>query len=242
MYLLRVLGGFSLVGPSGDPVTGLSQRRAEALLAVIAAAGAIGCTRERLMALLWPEMDEAHARHSLSVLLHTIRQCLGADAILGCGGALCLNSSVVLSDIAPFVQSPATLWTADVVESYGGPLLDGFHVDEAPGFEHWLDGERARLGREYAEALERLAGQTEAGGDWTGASAWWARAVEHDPDNTRLVIRLMRTLAAAGDRANALRHAEAHRLRLKAELSLAPGPELQAEIVRIRDSATSPRV
>jgi transposase len=40
---------------------------------------------------------------------------------------------------------------------YGGPLLDGFYVADAPEFERWVEGERDRLGRAYARALERLA-------------------------------------------------------------------------------------
>jgi hypothetical protein len=32
-----------------------------------------------------------------------------------------------------------------------------FHVDDSAEFEQWLDGERARLSRDYGEALRALA-------------------------------------------------------------------------------------
>jgi hypothetical protein len=48
MYRLRVLGGFALDGPPGG-ATALSKRRAEAVLAVLAVSGDLGCTRERLL-------------------------------------------------------------------------------------------------------------------------------------------------------------------------------------------------
>jgi len=237
MYTLRVLGGFALAGDTGEQVGGLSQRRAEAILAVLAVSGDLGCTRDRILGLLWPEHDETHGRHSLSVALHVIRQALGADAVLATGGTLRLNPAVIATDIQQFARSLAATPLADAVETYRGPLLDGFHLSDAPEFERWLESERARVGREYGETLERLAAAAEAGEAWPAAASWWARAVEHDPHNTRVVIRLMRALAAAGDRANALREAEAHRQRLLRELELPPEPELAAEMDRIRNSA-----
>ena len=52
-----MLGGFALDGASG-PASALPKRRAEAVLAALAVRGDLGCTRERLVALLWPESDD----------------------------------------------------------------------------------------------------------------------------------------------------------------------------------------
>jgi len=235
MYTLRVLGGFALVGPTGEPVRGLSQPRVEALLAVLAVAGDLGCSRDRVLGLLWPETDESHGRHSLSVVLHAVRQVLGAEAVISRGELLLLNPLVVTCDLHVFARALSAPPLAEAVQSYQGPLLDGFHLDGAPEFERWIDSARTRLCREFGEALERLALRAESVGAWAEAAKWWHRAVEHDPHNTRVVVRLMQALAAAGDRANALREAEAHRLRLQQELDLPPEPELLVEIARIRD-------
>ncbi len=120
------------------------------------------------------------------------------------------------------------------MREYAGPLLEGFHVDGAPEFEHWLDGERTRLAREYAEALGRLATAAECAGDWNEAVGWWGRAVEHDPLNSHLVLQQVRAMAAIGDRANALKAADDHAQRLRRELDLAPDDGFLAAIARIR--------
>ena len=65
MFRVRVLGGFALEGLNGSPTPSLPKRRAEAVLAVLAVSGDMGCTRERIAALLWPESDEERARAGL---------------------------------------------------------------------------------------------------------------------------------------------------------------------------------
>jgi hypothetical protein len=181
LVTLRWLGGFALDGPSGAAAPALPKRRAEAVLAVLAVCGDLGCSRERLLALLWPESHEATARHGVRDALHIIRRALGPGAVPSAGRLLRLDPAVVASDVLSFTQALATDRAADAVRLYGGPLLDGFHVDDAVEFERWLDGERARLAREYGETLKRLAGAAERAGAWDEAAGWWARAVEHDP-------------------------------------------------------------
>ncbi len=234
MYQLRVLGGFTLRQQSGAAMSMLPLTRAEAVLAVLAVCGDLGCTRERLIALLWPESDEAHSRHSLRDVLNALRHALGADAVFAKGEHLRLNPSVVTSDVCEFLQSLSAGRQRDAVGVYGGSLLEGFHVDSAPEFERWLDGERSRLAREYGEALEHLAATAERSGAWSEAVKWWARAVEHDPVNSRVVLRHLSALAAAGDRANALKAGDAHLRRLREELDIEPDREVLTGIERLR--------
>ena len=145
MVRLRVLGGFALDGRSGEPAPTLPKRRAQAVLAVLAVCGDLGCTRERLLALLWPDSDEASARHGLRDVLHAIRRALGPEAVPSSGSHLRLDAAVVSCDAGSFTAALGSGRPADAVRVYGGPLLDGFHVDDAPEFERWLDGERTRL-------------------------------------------------------------------------------------------------
>ncbi|HVL18413.1 MAG TPA: hypothetical protein VM387_10470 [Gemmatimonadales bacterium] len=180
-FRLRVLGGYALDGTSGAAAPVFPKRRAEAVLAVLAVSGDLGCTRERLLALLWPESEEASARHGLREALHVIRRTLGAGAVPSAGRLLRLDPAVVDSDVGQFSQALSAGRPADAVRLYAGPLLDGFHIDDAAEFERWLDGERARLVREYGEALKRLATAAESAGAWGEAGGWSARAVEHDP-------------------------------------------------------------
>ena len=233
-FRLRVLGGYALDGTSGAAAPGFPKRRAEAVLAVLAVCGDLGCTRERLLALLWPESEEASARHGLRDALHIIRRTLGAGAVPSAGRLLRLDPAVVASDVGQFSQALSAGRPADAVRLYAGPLLDGFHVDDAAEFERWLDGERARLVREYGEALKQLATAAESAGAWGEAGGWWARAVEHDPLSSHLALQQVRVLAAMGDRANAIKVAEAHVRRLREEFDLEPDREILATIERIR--------
>jgi TolB-like protein/DNA-binding SARP family transcriptional activator len=198
-----------------------------------------GCARERLFALLWPESDAARSGHGLRDSLHAIRRVLGPSAVSG-GQLLRLDPTVVACDVHERRQSLNAGRLEDAIAHYAGPLLDGFHINGAPEFERWLDGERARLAREHGEVLEELARRAGAAGSWSAAVGWWGRAVEHDPLNSRLVLRHAESLAAIGDRANAVRLAEAHALRLHEELDIAPDSEFMAEIERIRNGSLPP--
>jgi len=233
MYRLRVLGGFALDGPPGAPAPQRPPRRGDAVLAVLAVCGDLGCTRDRLGALLWPESDEARSRQALRDALYAIRRSLGPGAVFG-GRLLRLDADVVASDVHSFTEALGGGHRAEAVRGYAGPLLDGFHVEDAAEFERWLDGERTRLAREYAEALEHLATAAERAGAWHEAVGWWGRAVEHDPLNSHFVLQHARAMAAIGDRANAVKAADAHTRRLREDLDVEPDREVLADIERIR--------
>ncbi len=234
MFRLRVLGGFALESRSGGAALALPKRRADAVLAVLAVCGDLGCTRERLLALLWPENDEASARHGLRDALYAIRRALGPGAVPSGGRLLRLDPAVVTSDALSFTQAFGSGRPADAVRVYNGPLLDGFQVDDAAEFEHWMDGERTRLAREYLEALKQLATAAERAGAWDEAAGWWARGVEHDPPNSHLVLKHVRVLATMGDRANAIQVLEAHAQHLREDFDLEPDREVLAMFERIR--------
>lgn len=234
MYSLRLLGGFALIDPAGEKVRRLSQRRGEAVLALLAISRELGCSRDRLIALLWPESSDALARHSLRDVLYGVRQAVHPSVLLSSGDTVVLNPSIVSTDVGRFAAGREAGRLAEAVQAYRGPFLDGFHVDDAPDFEHWCEDERTRLSRECAEMLEALAVQAEQSADWPAAAAWWLRATEHDPHNSRLVLCLMNALVASGDRANALLRAEAHRRRLWTELEIAPDPEFELAVAKLR--------
>ena len=70
MVTLKLLGRLSLSDSKG-PLTGqIAQRRRLAFLAILGASPAATVTRDRLVALLWPELDAEGARHRLSDSLH----------------------------------------------------------------------------------------------------------------------------------------------------------------------------
>lgn len=234
MYSLRLLGGFALLDEAGDAVTRLSQRRAEAVLAVLGVAGDLGCTRDRLLVLLWPDCDGLHARHRLRNELHVLRTAVCPNVIVSVGDDLRLNASVVHCDVQLAQRAARDGNPAEAVRHCGGRFLEGFHVDHADEFERWLDDERSRLQRLCLDSCESLARQAMVSSDWRGAASWWEHAIAYDPHNSRLVLQLMKAFTAAGDRPNALVCAERHRRRMIADLDLEPDAAIVAEVQKIK--------
>ncbi|MGK7311942.1 MAG: AfsR/SARP family transcriptional regulator, partial [Candidatus Longimicrobiales bacterium M2_2A_002] len=241
-FHVRLLGGFAIESPSTKASPSLSQRRPEAVLAVLAVCGDLGCTRERVIGLLWPERDEATARHNLRDALYAIRKVLGREAITGTGDMLHLDPDVVSTDVQQFRAALRDDRLADAVALYGGPLLDGFHPGDALEFERWLEDARARLFRERQDAVKELARRAEGTGRWDEAARWWARAVAADPYDTRLVAQRVIALARSGDRANAVLEGEAHVQRLRTDLDLDPGDPFLEELGRVRSGEISAAV
>ena len=239
MHHLKLLGGASLEGPSG-PITGRAvQRRRLALLALLASAQARGrgVGREKILAYLWPEAEAERGRHLLSDSVYRINQAIGADAVVSTGDELRIDGEILTSDVAEFEQAITAGDRERAVAVYPGPLLDGVFLADCAEFERWLDAERARLGRAYADALDGLAQAAEARGATAEAVAWWQRLAAHDPFSSRVVVRLMHALAATGDSASALRHATAHAEFLQAELGVQPNAAVVELADRIRSES-----
>jgi DNA-binding SARP family transcriptional activator/Tfp pilus assembly protein PilF len=237
MYLLRLFGGSSLEGESG-PISGPALRqRLVAVLAMLAVAREKGCSRDKLIAYLWSEADQERARHRLANAVYELRKSLGEGAVLATGEVLRLNPDVIQSDVWGFEDSIDAEDLEAAAGLYGGAFLDGFHIDNGPEFERWLDSERQRLAERYAKALEALAERAEMTGDGLGAVEWWRRLVAYDPFNTRVALRLMQAMAESGDRPNALQYAQEHERLLRDELDMEPDAELVALVERLRRDA-----
>ena len=89
MYRLETLGRLTLARTDGrEPVPTLP-RKALGLLAILAAGGPM--SRDRLMALLWPESDLLHARGSLKKTIHQLAYVDGkgeTKELVNCNGTL----------------------------------------------------------------------------------------------------------------------------------------------------------
>ena len=255
---LKAFGGLS-VASNGVPVSGAAQQRKTlALLALLAAAGRTGLSRDKLVAYMWPEADAEHARGLLKQACYALRRDLHQpDLILG-ATQLRLNPDVITSDVQAFEAALERGDAAQAAELYGGPFLDGFYLSDAAEFERWVEAERRRLRERATAALERLATQAAAGGDQRGAVAWWRRLAALDPLNSHVALGLMKALAAAGDRAGALQAARVHESllrevgvaldaavadlteRLRAEAERSPGPRRLAAPERADTEAVPP--
>jgi DNA-binding SARP family transcriptional activator/TolB-like protein len=240
MVRLRLLGGATIEGPGG-PLTGrIAQRRQMALLAVLSVRGGRPTSRDKLLALLWPDQDAERARHNLADAVYLIRKALGEESVLSLGDDLLLSPERVRSDAGEFQHHLDEGDLEGAVALYAGPLLDGFHFPDSLEFEHWLEIERERLFRARLGALEGLALRSQQSGDLNGAAEWWRRAAAAEPENTRLAASLARALAASGDRAGALRAVHVHQEYLRAEFDLDHDPALVSLAEELRGSGGTP--
>jgi adenylate cyclase len=229
------LFGAPAVESGGSLVAGrAAQGHRLALLAVLALARGRPVTRDRITALLWPESPTDRVRHQLSDSLYIVRSALGADVIRSTGDDLVLNADAITSDVGTFERLLDEGAPERALESFTGPLLDGFHLPDGGEFERWLDDERTRVAQRYTAALESLAKESETRGDDAAAEKWWRRLAAHDPYSGRVALHLMRALDAAGDRAGALRHARIHGALLREEFEAEPDPAVTAFAERLR--------
>ena len=234
-FHFRLLGGASLERADGTLLVGrAAQRHRIALLTLLACSPGSGLSRDKLIALLWPESGTERARNLLNVSVYELRKALGDDAILSVGDELRLNGEVVASDIAEFTSALEREDHAAAVALYRGPFLDGFFVDDAPELERWTERERTRLADVYGHALEALAGSARLRRDFRGAAEWWGRRAAHDPYDSRVALELMQALDAAGHRAGALQHASIHERLLQQELGMPAAPAVRALAERMR--------
>ena len=225
----------------GRRLTGAAaQPRRLGLLALLAASGEQGRTRDQILAMLWAESDEERARKGLNQALYALRQEMGADDVILGVRDLRLNPDLVASDLAAFSGAIKAGQLERAAAEYTGPFLDGFHLSEAPEFERWLEEERAGLARDYATALQGLARRAEEGGDRPGAAEWWRKLAAQDPLNARVALGLMQALVAAGDPTAALQHARVYEVLLEQELEAPPDREVVAFAKRIREDGVGP--
>jgi len=234
---VQLLGGASLrageVPLAGPP----AQRHRIALLSLIVAAWPQPLSRDRAMALLWPERDLVKARRLLNLSVYVLRSALGEDAIVSTNDGLLLNPTALTCDLHELRAAISANDPERIARCYTGALLDGFHLDESAEFAYWLDERRSELVHAFTGALRLVAEDQERVGDVHGRVSTCRRLVAAHPHSGLYARALMRALDAAGDRAGAIRHAAEHTRRLEADLELPPDPEVQALAEELRTAA-----
>jgi len=243
----HVLGGIALAG-AVDPAAAdrlLAQPKAVALLVYLALAAAGRPARyqrrDRLVGLLWPELDQTHARGALRKAVHAARAVLGADTVLSRGDEeLALADGALWCDAAAFGQAEEAGRLAQALELYAGDLLPGFHLAECAEFGRWLDDTRQELRERAAGAAWALAARLAHAEQLTEAGRWARRAVRYAWDDERALRRAITLLDRLGDRAGALRLYDEFARRLRAEYEAEPSRETLAMAAALRTGAPLP--
>jgi DNA-binding SARP family transcriptional activator len=171
------LGGLSIEN-AGLIGGATGNRRPLALLALLAVAGRRGLSRDKIVALLWPESDAEHGRNSLSQVMSLLRRELASDDVLRGTAELRVNADVLACDVIEFEQHIAADDLEAATELYTGPFLDGVFLKSSPEFERWVDqsGRDCSTCKRRARAVGR-AGRREWGPRYcrspgAGARVW----------------------------------------------------------------------
>ncbi len=160
-----------------------------------------------------------------------MRHAFGCNLIEG-DLELRVEQESLTSDIGEFFDASGD--ELRLSQLYTGPFLDGFHLSDSTEFSHWIDRVRERTTSMACAALEVLANAAFARGDHARAIETWRARVAIDPLDAGPSMSLMEILAASGDRAGSIRHAQAYQKLIRQELDMEPDPRITMLARRFR--------
>jgi DNA-binding SARP family transcriptional activator len=234
MLQLNTFGGLTLRMGDAQLTGPPTQRRRLALLALLAVAGDRGMSRDKLLAMLWPEGETDKARHALNQILFAQRRHFNDAPLFEGKKTLRLNPSQITSDVRAFEDALARESPEEAAEVYAGPFLDGFFLSNSAEFEQWASDQRERFANLCAGAVAAAAARATEVSDSAAAVKWHRRAVELDPLDAGRVVRLAEALVTTGDRAGALRALRSHQDRIRKELGIPADPNIERRIVTLK--------
>jgi len=246
-----------LLGPlkielNGRPLTDLGTRKAEALLAYLVCQQR-PFPRESLAELLWEDRDPQQALANLRSLLSGLRSRLKPYLTITRHTVAFNHESDYWLDVAEFNQqleigdwrletgqSPVSNLQSlqQAVNLYRGDFLEGFFVRESRGLEEWIILERERLQRQAIHALRQLVHYHQGRGEYAVALDYVNKLIDLDNLSERANRDKMLLLARNGRLNAALRHYDAYKNLLAAEIGVAPGQETAALHARLLSART----
>jgi DNA-binding SARP family transcriptional activator/TolB-like protein/tetratricopeptide (TPR) repeat protein len=174
------------------------------------------CTRDTLVALLWPDRTSDSARHALSQNLYELRRTLG-DHWLETRGDHLVATASLSSDVGEFEAAAEAGQMERALELYRGPFLDGAYLSPSAEFEDWVERQRSRLARLQRSVRREHLEQRLAAGDHGGALRVASAAVASDPFDDEMQHHLIALLADTGDRLAALEQYDRYAAALTAD-------------------------
>ena len=230
---LVTFGGLHAVDDTGEAQRLLGQHSRAALFVYLVIERRV--SREALIALFWPESDSDNARHALRQSLYQLRKAVGVDWIESRPHELVVTGEVGC-DANDFTRAQDEGDLAAVVGLYRGPFLEGVHLIDLKPWESWVDSRRSQYARSFRRACRDLVESRRAAGELQGAIEAAERWTARDPLDGEAQHRLIETLAAAGERAEAIRQYETY-LRLLDPEELVPRDETRELVERLRSKS-----
>jgi len=242
---ITLLGGFS-VGVGAEPVPDEAWRRRKpaALLKILALAPGYRVHRERLMDLLWPELELAAAGANLRKAIHQARSALDGVS-LGAARLIEFQNDVVglasdglIVDAASFLSALTTARRSGEADGYRSALAwyGGDLLPDDP-YEEWADAARRELHDAYVSGLSEWCVLLEANGDIESATEAARTLVAAEPTREESHAVLMRLYGLAGRRSDALRQYDHLAEILDHELGIEPSAQVQ----RLREEINARR-
>jgi predicted ATPase/DNA-binding SARP family transcriptional activator/Tfp pilus assembly protein PilF len=222
-------------------VVPLRRTKALALLAYLAATRQPQ-DRDTLIALLWPEFDDASARNNLRRELSLLKAALGDELLVADRLQVAWNGQAnAWLDVAAFQaqiailkqhrHAPDELCEACAAALTGAAQLHtddfmaGFSLPDSSAFDEWQFFQREGLRQQLAEALLSLARWHRRRGEYGAAIQAARRWLALDPLHEPAQRELMRLYAWSGQQAAALRQYEESVRQLDRELGVEPETE-----------------
>ncbi len=242
-YVLRTFGATELAAADGEPVQRvMRQPKRLALLAYLACARPLGLhRRDKLAALLWPELNADRARGALRTALSRLRDDLGDSTIVvrgheevGLAPAALWCDTVALDDALRAGDLEAA-WTL-----YRGPFCEALHAHGASEeFESWMTGERRRYHEALQAALVGAATDALRDREADRAVSLARRALQLAPTDEPAARALIEAHSRRGDRAAALATLDALRSALQREYGVEPSRDtlVLAQALRAAEGA-----
>jgi serine/threonine-protein kinase len=215
----------------------LLQPKRLAVLAYLVTAAPRGFhSRDTVLGLFWPDLDQERARNAMRQALHFLRKAVGEEVLTSRGDRdIGVAPGTLTCDAVRFDEALAAGRLDEAVGLYRGDFLRGLFVDEAPEAERWLEAERARRRQEVLDALRTLVEQEEARGEARASVVWARRAVAIAPTDDGAVRRLMAALDRAGEPVAALDAYDQLVHRLREEFGVPPSGETIRLVNEIRN-------
>ncbi|MGJ3248145.1 MAG: AfsR/SARP family transcriptional regulator [Elainellaceae cyanobacterium] len=244
LLTIRLLGQFQIEYQERT-INQFRTRKTAGLLSYLAYYLGHAQPREKLIDLLWPDVDLTAGRNSLRVALNSLRHQMHVlngssnSVLLVNRSAIQLNSNICTTDVTAFgivinkahqtqdlEQRIANLTTATQI--YRGELLPEFYDD-------WVVRERQRLSDAYLEVLCCLTHLLIEQQDFRCALEYAHQAIEIDSLHEQAHCNLIRVYAAMGRPSAALRQYQELKLLFQRELNCRPSITTQTLVRQIQE-------
>jgi DNA-binding SARP family transcriptional activator len=196
---VQTLGKAQIDLTSGQ-LTPASSRKFSLLLRLAADAGG-RIPRTTLHELIYPDLPEANARHSLRDLVYQLRQ--GGVRLSSDSDGIALCADAVDSDVRRLLDQDRP--DAAQLRAIEGGFLPGYTPTHSQALSEWYDGYRAKTVFELCKLLLREVQRAKSAGDWAATERAARACLALDPLNEVATIALAEVLAIAGSKMQAVR-------------------------------------